>query len=294
MLLMKSVNGLSHALQAPSLYLSCFPADATTSLNFTVTSLRGFSFTPCQRSKNALALRQELDKFGTCFSRVDFPAEFDSETVRRDKCERCPTVCGGKMDRNSWFLSQANLQQPPNWLNTAKMRVSSQPASKPSHQDLVHTHKEEHFTEKTPSKLSISFRNNKLKSQWRGCLYYWYHDPLLPPCYFLQKACFLSTRAPFEQWRPFFPSDGGVPPEVNLSAQGQNKEWPGKRKQEGVDTLQHQPGSAININLHAQILSGSAENLEGKNESRVSCAWFTWTKRALWQRGQVPLRHARV
>lgn len=53
----------------------------------------------------------------------------------------------------------------------------------------------------------------------------------------------------------FFPlSDAGVPPEVNLSARGQNER---KGKQEGVDTLQHQPSSPININLHAPILSTS-------------------------------------
>lgn len=67
----------------------------------------------------------------------------------------------------------------------------------------------------------------------------------------------------------FFPlSDAGVPPEVNLSARGQKRR---KRKQEGVDTLQHQPGSTININLHAQILSTSGRGECDFHELNEAC-----------------------
>lgn len=66
--------------------------------------------------------------------------------------------------------------------------------------------------------------------------------------FFKKGLCFPSTRAPFEQWRPFFPFKCWSSSRGKSVSSGPKQR---KRKQEGVDTLQHQPGSTININFHA-------------------------------------------
>lgn len=94
---------------------------------------------------------------------------------------------------------------------------------------------------------------------------------LLPPCYFLPKKkspCFLSTRAPFEQWRPFFPFRCWSSSRGKSVSTGPKRR---RRKQEGVDTLQHQPDSTININLHAQILSTSGRGECDFHELNEAC-----------------------
>lgn len=69
-----------------------------------------------------------------------------------------------------------------------------------------------------------------------------------------RKTVFFPLEPPFEQWRPFFPL------RCRSSSRGKSLSAGPKRrkgKQEGVDTLQHQPSSTINISLHAPILGTS-------------------------------------
>ena len=126
---------------------------------------------------------------------------------------------------------------------------------------------------------SISLRNNKHTSQWQGCLYYWYCNPLLCPSK-KNQVCFLSTTDPFEQWKPFFPFRCWSSSRGKSVSAGPKQR---KGKQEGVDTLQHRPGSTININLHAQILSTSGRagcDFHALNEACDSVgrltAWHTY------------------
>lgn len=70
----------------------------------------------------------------------------------------------------------------------------------------------------------------------------------------VKYVCFFNTKISFEQWEPFIPfrfwsSSRGKP----VSARPKQR----KRKQEGVDTLPHQPSFTINIKLLVHILSTS-------------------------------------
>lgn len=94
---------------------------------------------------------------------------------------------------------------------------------------------------------------------------------LLPHCYFLQKSprvFVFHYSAPFEQWGPFFPFRYWSSSRGKAVSAGRKQR---KRKQEGVDTLQHQPNSTININLHAQILSTSGRGECDFHELNGAC-----------------------